>query len=88
LKANSRVVIGGVVIERLETHGRVVTAYEVLGKGSLPKGHVLVAHGVEDHGIFTYRRVVTAVIVQERLTTQGRVVTPSGVHCERVKAET
>src|SRR6266567_2501784 len=48
LKANTRVVIRGVGIERLETHGRVAIACEVVGKGSLPQGHVEAAPGVED----------------------------------------
>src|SRR5207247_757697 len=81
------VVVHGVVIERLETHGRVETARFVGGKGSLPQGHVQVARGVEDKGIFTYRRVVAAVVVQQCLSTHGRVVSATGVQLERGKAE-
>jgi hypothetical protein len=52
-------------LQRLETHGRVVTACQVVRKGSLPQGHVLVARGVEDKGIFTYRRAEIAVILSQ-----------------------
>ena len=76
-----------VFIERLETHGRAATASEVVRKCSLSQRHVEAARGVEDKGIFTYRRVVAAVIVQQCLSTQGCVVSASGVRLERFSAE-
>src|SRR5207247_3248288 len=88
LIANSRDATGCVGIERLETHGRVVIASGVGRKGALPQGHVEATRGVEDKGIFTYRRVeVAEVIVQQCLTAYGGVATATGVRIERFKAE-